>query len=131
MCTPEEWVQLDLAGGVKPPLRMLTLNLLFTMETEEGVTRLGHPRSLRLANTVSLNSVERLVSGVVSAQVPRVAPVALVLVKEDGEWCSRYKFEPHQEIDYQPLKTLGAATSQSAVVVAPWQALPRLKEIFS
>merc|ERR1719369_1968993 len=68
---------------------MLTLNLLFTMETEEGVTRLGHPRSLRLANTVSLNSVERLVSGVVSAQVPRVAPVALVLVKEDGEWCSR------------------------------------------
>jgi len=89
MCTPDEWVQLDLAGGVKPPLRMLTLNLLFTMETEEGVTRLGHPRSLRLANTVSLNSVERLVSGVVSAQVPRVAPVALVIVKEDGEWCSR------------------------------------------
>ena len=85
-----EWVQLDLAGGVRPPLRMLTLTLLFTMDTEEGgVIRLGHPRLLRLANTASLNSVERLVSSMVSAQVPRVAPSAVVVVGDDGEWCSR------------------------------------------
>ena len=85
-----EWVQLDLAGGVRPPLRMLTLTLLFTMDTEEGgVIRLGHPRLLRLANTASLNSVERLVSSMVNAQVPRVAPSAVVVVGDDGEWCSR------------------------------------------
>ena len=85
-----EWVQLDLAGGVRPPLRMLTITLLFTMDTEDGaVVRLGHPRLLRIANTASLSSVERLVSSVVNTQVPRVAPVALVVVGEDGEWCSR------------------------------------------
>ena len=84
-----EWVQLDLAGGVRPPLRMLTITLLFTMDTDEGVTRLGHPRLLRLANTASLSSVERLVSSMVSAQVPRVTPIAVVVVKDDGELCSR------------------------------------------
>ena len=92
-----EWVQLDLAGGVKPPLRMLTLTLLFTMmDTEEqGLVRLGHPRLLRLANTASLSSVERLVSSMVSGQVPRVAPMAVVVVGDDGEWCSRSSYPCH------------------------------------
>lgn len=89
-------MQLDLAGGVRPPLRMLTLTLLFTMDTEEqGVVRLGHPRLLRLANTASLSSVERLVSSMVSGQVPRVAPMAVVVVGDDGEWCSRSSHPCH------------------------------------
>lgn len=89
-CDEGEWVQLDQAAGVRPPLRMLTVNVLLTAELEEGGhVRIGHPRLLRLANSASLTSVVRLLELVAEWQVPGREPQALVVVKEDGELCSR------------------------------------------
>lgn len=89
-CDEGEWVQLDQAAGVRPPLRMLTVNVLLTAELEEGGhVRIGHPRLLRLANSASLTSVVRLLELVAEWQVPGRELQALVVVKEDGELCSR------------------------------------------
>merc|ERR1719300_963259 len=52
--SPEEWIQLDISHGVKPPLRMLTLSLIFMTSQGEELQRFGHPRLLHLPNLCRL-----------------------------------------------------------------------------
>ena len=85
-----EWLQLDLAAGVRPPLRMLTVKVVLTAEQEEGgVARFGHPRLLHLPNTVGLAALTRTLGGIARAQVAGRTPSRLVVVGEEGEQCSR------------------------------------------
>jgi len=84
-----EWVQLDQTSGVRPPLRMLTLPVMFMAEQvdKEEHVRMGHPRLLRVANIVKLPSVVRLLESLastVSAQYQE-----LCVVTDTGDWCSR------------------------------------------
>ena len=85
-----EWLQTDLAAGVRPPLRMLTVKVVVTAEQEEGgVARIGHPRLLHLPNTVGLAALSRTLGRIARAQVAGGTPSRLVVVGEEGEQCSR------------------------------------------
>jgi len=92
-CDSSEWVQLDQSQGVRPPLRMLTLSVLLTMDSEEGTghppVRIGHPRLVKLPNLASFTNVVKLLEQVAESQVVGIHPRSLVVVKEEGEACSR------------------------------------------
>jgi len=84
-----EWVQLDQTSGVRPPLRMLTISVIFMAEQvdKEEHVRMGHPRLIRVANVVKLSSVVKLLESLAST-VPAVYQ-ELCAVTDTGDWCSR------------------------------------------
>jgi len=68
-CTDDEWVQLDKSKGVKPPLRMLTTNVLFMARNEGVITKIGHPKLLKLQNIVQLSCLQDVVDKMVKQAV--------------------------------------------------------------
>ena len=57
----DEWVQLDASHGVKPPLRMLSVSVIFmTSQGAEEPLRFGHPRLLQLPNLCRVGGLVRL-----------------------------------------------------------------------
>eukprot|EP00090_Calanus_glacialis_P016194 TRINITY_DN25418_c0_g1_i1.p1 TRINITY_DN25418_c0_g1~~TRINITY_DN25418_c0_g1_i1.p1 ORF type:complete len:1021 (+),score=440.40 TRINITY_DN25418_c0_g1_i1:398-3064(+) len=88
-CEDSEWVQLDQSSGVRPPLRMLTIPVIIMMEQvdREDCARMGHPRLLRVPNTVKLSSVVRLLERVGDSVTGQHQ--SLCVVTDTGDWCSR------------------------------------------
>jgi len=89
-CEDSEWVQLDQSSGVRPPLRMLTIPVMMMMDQpeREGCVRMGHPRLIKVANTVKLTSIVRLLTCVADS-VSGHHHQSLHLVTDTGDWCSR------------------------------------------
>ena len=85
----DEWVQLDASHGVKPPLRMLSVSVIFmTSQGAEEPLRFGHPRLLQLPNLCRVGGLVRLLERLGESLTQSSSP-QFRLVTETGEACSR------------------------------------------
>jgi len=81
----DEWLQVDMAEGVKPPLRILTLTVVSRVEGGgDKVVLFGHPRVIKVPNMVKVEAIHQLLAGEQLEDRWR-----LCLVDETGEECAR------------------------------------------
>jgi len=95
VCDDSEWVRLDRSIGLRPPLRILSLPVLMLMEQVERDewVRIGHPRMMRVANTVRYFNVSKILGSL--AESVGIKHLRFCVVNDLGEWCSRCPSHQH------------------------------------